>query len=135
MQSKISTKTESSPFICCSGIDCKTGITLSLSLCDIQNIMANIVPFLFFLIQFEEDDSSLDTASFLRATESVVSAMTARMSNSLSLDSGDESSDVSDPTGPTIKKRLAPATTEIAAIQTRHNRAFRYVYDHSRFFI
>lgn len=74
--------------------------------------------------QFEEDESTLDTASFLRATESVVSAMTARMTNSLSLDSGDESSDISDPTGPTIKKRLAPATTEIASIQTRHNRAF-----------
>ncbi|KAK3930934.1 Centrosomal protein of 170 kDa protein B [Frankliniella fusca] len=74
--------------------------------------------------QFEEDDSALETASFLRTTESVVSAMTARMSNSLSLDSGDESSDISDPLGPTIKKRLAPATTEIASIQTRHNRAF-----------
>ncbi|XP_052133319.1 uncharacterized protein LOC113216119 [Frankliniella occidentalis] len=74
--------------------------------------------------QFEEDDSALETASFLRTTESVVSAMTARMSNSLSLDSGDESSDISDPLGPTIKKRLAPATTEIASIQTRPNRAF-----------
>lgn len=51
--------------------------------------------------------------------------MTARMTNSLSLDSGDESSDISDPPGPTIKKRLAPVTTEIAAIQTRPNRAFR----------
>lgn len=74
--------------------------------------------------QFDEDDSALETASFLRTTESVVSAMTARMTNSLSLDSGDESSDISDPPGPAIKKRLAPATTEIAAIQTRHNRAF-----------
>lgn len=74
--------------------------------------------------QFEEDDSALETVSFLRATESVVSAMTARMTNSLSLDSGDESSDISDPPGPTIKRRLAPSTTEIAAIQTRPNRAF-----------